>query len=53
MHPTAQWKYGASYSGLTNANHTIEIRPTHGKNASSTGYNMVVDAFSGPFTPLP
>jgi hypothetical protein len=50
---SAQWKYGVSYSGFTNANHTIEIRPTHTKNSSSTGYNVVVDAFSGPFTALP
>jgi hypothetical protein len=50
---TQQWKYGFQFAGLTNANHTIEIRPTHTKNASSTGYNVVVDAFSGWFTALP
>jgi uncharacterized delta-60 repeat protein len=48
-----QWQYGIQYSGLANANHTIEVRPTHTKNASSTGYNVVVDAFSGWFTALP
>ena len=50
---SAQWKYGVSYSGLTNATHTIEIRPTHTKNSSSTGYNVVLDAFTGPFTAVP
>ena len=50
---TPQWQYGFQYSGLSNANHTIEIRPTHTKNASSSGYGVVVDAFSGWFTALP
>jgi len=49
---TQQWQYLVSYSGLSNANHTIEIRPSHTKNASSSGYGVVVDAFKGPFTPL-
>ncbi len=48
-----EWRYGFSYSGLTAANHTIEIQPTHTKNASSSGYAVVVDAFSGPITALP
>jgi hypothetical protein len=48
-----QWQYWLSYSGLTSGNHTIEIRPTHTKNTSSKGYDVVVDAFTGPFTPLP
>ena len=48
-----QWQYGLQYSGLSNANHTIEIRPTHTKNASSSGYGVVVDAFTGWFTALP
>jgi predicted outer membrane repeat protein len=51
--PTQQWKHGLYYSGLANANHTIEVRPAHIKNASSSGYGVVVDAFTGPFTALP
>jgi hypothetical protein len=46
---TQQWQYTLQYSGLTNANHTIEVRPTHTKNAKSKGYSVVVDAFTGPF----
>lgn len=49
----AQWQYWQKYSGLTNANHTIEIHSTHTKNAGSSGYGVVVDAFTGPFTALP
>ena len=50
---TQQWQYTLQYSGLTNANHTIEVRPTHTKNVKAKGYNVVVDAFTGPFTALP
>ena len=50
---TQQWQYWLNYPGLTNANHTLEVRPTHSKNAKSKGYSVVVDAFTGPFTALP
>jgi len=50
---TQQWQYTLQYSGLTNTNHSIEVRPTHTKNAKSKGYSVVVDAFTGPFTELP
>src|SRR5438067_2140065 len=50
---TQQWQYWLNYPGLTNTNHTIEVRPTHSKNAKSKGYSLVVDAFTGPFTALP
>jgi len=36
---------------LANGFHTIEILPTHTKNASSSGYGVVLDAFEGYFTP--
>lgn len=47
---TQQWQYTLQYSGLTNANHTIEVRPTDTKNPKSKGYSVVVDAFTGSFT---
>ncbi|PYL02003.1 MAG: hypothetical protein DME32_07800 [Verrucomicrobia bacterium] len=50
---TQQWQYTLQYSGLTNANHTIEVWPTHTKNAKSKDYSVAVDAFTGPFTALP
>jgi len=50
---TQQYQYWLNYSGLTNANHTIEVRPTHSKNAKSKGFSVVVDSFTGPFTALP
>ena len=50
---TQQWQYWLNYSGLTNANHTIEVRPTHTKNTKSKGYDVVVDSFTGPVTALP
>jgi len=45
--PTQQWQYEIGYSGLTNGFHVIDVRPTHAKNASSSGYGVVVDAFKG------
>ena len=48
--PTQQWKYKINYP-LANGFHTIEILPTHTKNASSSGYGVVLDAFEGYFTP--
>jgi len=50
--PTQQWKHSLYYRGLANTNHTIEVRPEHIKNANSTGYGVVVDAFTGQFTAL-
>jgi hypothetical protein len=50
---TQQWQYAIDYSGLTNTDHTIEIRPKHTKGANSSGFGVVVDAFTGPFTALP
>jgi predicted outer membrane repeat protein len=50
--PTQQWKHSLYYRDLANTNHTIEVRPEHIKNASSTGYGVVVDAFTGQFTAL-
>ena len=43
--PTQQWQYKIGYSGLANGFHMIDVRPTHTKNASSSGYGVVVDAF--------
>jgi len=45
--PTQQWQYNIGYSGLANGFHVIDVRPTHTKNASSSGYGVVVDAFKG------
>lgn len=50
---TQQWQVPLSYSGLTAGTHRVEIRPTHTKNASSTGFGVVVDAFSGFIDALP
>ena len=50
---TQQWQYTLQYAGLTNGNHIIEAWPTHTKNAKSKDYNVVVEAFTGPFTVLP
>ena len=50
---TQQWQVLLSYSGLTYGTHRIQIRPTHTKNASSTGFGVVVDAFTGSIGPLP
>src|SRR5438034_9698399 len=44
---TQQWQYKIGYSGLDNGFHMIDVRPTHTKNASSSGYGVVVDAFKG------
>ena len=45
--PTQQWQYKVGITGLANGPHTIEIDSTHTKNASSSGYGVVVDAFKG------
>ena len=50
---TQQWQVLLSYSGLTAGTHRIEIRPTHTKNASSSGFGVVVDAFTGFIDALP
>lgn len=50
---TPQWHVVLSYSGLTAGPHVIEVRPPHQKNASSTGYAVVVDAFAGYVDLLP
>jgi predicted outer membrane repeat protein len=43
--PTQQWQYKIGYSGLANGFHVIDVLPAHTKNASSSGYGVVVDAF--------
>jgi hypothetical protein len=50
---TQHWLYPLSYNGLTIGTHTIEIRPTGTKNASSSGFGVVVDAFTGRIDALP
>jgi predicted outer membrane repeat protein len=50
---TQQWQFPLTYSGLSATDHTIEVRPTHAKNPNSKGYSVVIDAFTGPFVPLP
>lgn len=37
-----------SFTNLGGGTHTIEIKPLHGKNANSSGYNVSVDALRGP-----
>jgi hypothetical protein len=51
--PNQQWQYAVEVSGLSNGFHTITIRPTHTKNANSSGYGVVLDAFEGIFNPGP
>jgi hypothetical protein len=43
--PTQQWQHNVGITGLINGPHTIEIQPTHTKNANSKGYGVVLDAF--------
>lgn len=50
---TQQWLHGMTYGGLAASAHTIQIRPKHTRNASSSGYGVVVDAFSGQIDVLP
>jgi hypothetical protein len=50
---TQQWLYPVAYTGFASGTHTIEIRPTGTKNASSSGFGVVVDAFSGRIDALP
>jgi hypothetical protein len=49
---TQEWQYQIDYTGLADTNHVIEIRPKHLKSANSSGYGVVVDAFTGPITAL-
>jgi hypothetical protein len=49
--PTQQWQYKIGIKGLVNGPHTIEIQPTHTKNASSSGFGVVLDAFEA-FAPI-
>jgi hypothetical protein len=42
--PTQQWQYKVGFTGLPNAPHVIDISPAHTKNASSSGYGVVMDA---------
>ena len=49
--PTQQWQYKIGVKGLVNELHTIEIQPTHTKNASSSGYGVVLDALEA-FPPM-
>ena len=46
-----QWQVPITISNLTNAKHTIKIQATGTKNASSTGAQIVMDAFYGAITP--
>jgi hypothetical protein len=48
--PNQQWQHKIVYSGLANGPHILDIQPTHTKNASSSGYGVVLDAFEGIFT---
>lgn len=47
-----QWQVAISFTGLSDAQHTIEIKPLGSKNSASGGKNVVVDAFRGPFTAI-
>jgi hypothetical protein len=50
---TQQWQVALTYGGLSASTHTIEIRPTHTKDPASSGYGVVVDAFTGRIDALP
>jgi hypothetical protein len=47
-----QWQVAISFTGLSAAQHTIEIEPLGTKNSASKGTGVVVDAFRGPITPI-
>jgi predicted outer membrane repeat protein len=42
--PAQQWQYKVGFTGLSNGPHVMDLLPTHTKNASSSGYGVVVDA---------
>lgn len=48
--PSQQWQFAISFPGLSEGQHTIEIKPNGTKNANSSDTFVVVDAFRGPFT---
>ena len=48
-----QWQFPIALTGLSRGTHTIEIRPKHVKNASSSGYGIIVDAFRGLIDRMP
>lgn len=49
---TQQWKVAISFTGLSDGQHTIEIKPLGTKNNKSKGTTVIVDAFRGPFTAI-
>jgi hypothetical protein len=50
--PVQQWQVPYTFSGLSMGQHTIELKPLGTKNVSSQGTYVVLDAFSGPLTPV-
>ena len=50
--PTQHWQVAFPFSGLSNGQHTIEIRPLETKNPLSQNTYVVVDSFTGPITPV-
>ncbi len=44
--PTAQWQYLVEINGLTNAKHTVTVKPLNTKNPASSGKWVVVDGFT-------
>ena len=50
--PSQQWRHKIVYSGLANSPHILDIQPTHSKNASSSGYGVVLDALEAILAPV-
>lgn len=50
--PTQQLPFAISFPNLTDAQHTIEIKPLGTKNGSSSSTTIIIDAFQGPFASI-
>lgn len=50
--PAQQWQFAISFTGLSDAKHTIEIQPLGTKNVKSSGNSIIIDSFRGPFTAI-
>jgi hypothetical protein len=47
------WQVRRTFTAVGSGTHTIEIKPTGSKNSNASAANVVVDAFTGPFTSVP
>jgi hypothetical protein len=47
------WQVHYTFTPSGGGPHTIEVKPLGTKNSRSRGTTVVLDAFSGPITPLP